>query len=120
MGLKPYAWKARKPTGDPRIDNDEVHALITQAVDKELKSKGYALAKSSEADFLVTYYATLDKIVKSALVDYYHGYPKNWEAGKDIGHDTGTSKFVPQNPSFEYDKGTLVLDIVNSEGCRRM
>jgi len=100
--LKTYDWMPtpQKLIDDPRVDWKLLESRVHTAVDKELSAKGFSRLTSGSPDFLVGYQATLDKKVVTTSLDYSSRYrytrPPGWA-------------------SFEYEEGTLILDIVESK-----
>ena len=106
--LKSYAWlaKIRKPSDDPRLHNSLVDGRVRAAVDRELAAKGYSKAGTSSADFLVTYYLGLEKKINIHTIHSSYGYGyRGWYGGY------GGATLVDQ-----YEEGSLLLDILDSEG----
>jgi hypothetical protein len=111
--LATYDWlpveQAR--TGDPRIDdNTLLRDRIYSAVDAELASKGFRKAGEGDTpDFLVAYYVTLDRRTSVRTINHAYGYaawgtPGYYYPGP---YALGSDTYV-----YEYDEGTLVLDVV--------
>lgn len=53
-----FAWTPALPreTGDPRVDNPNLHALIRDTVDAQLRALGFTWKNPAAADFWVDYY----------------------------------------------------------------
>ena len=115
-GLKTYDWipGPRKPTGDPRIDDNTIlERRIRRAVESELNAKGFQ--KSSEsADFWLAYHVTLDKHQSVTTLNSYHGYGPGW--GWNYRAEPWASRRRGQAVVFEYEAGTLLLDVVDPDG----
>ncbi len=112
--LHTYAWleRPRPATGNPAIDdNSLLDARIRSAVDRVLASRGYRLLEGGRPDFRVGYYVTLEKETDVSIIDdhwgYYHG---------DAFHHGGIG--LSWARVYQYDKGTLILDIVDPDGRR--
>ena len=101
-GPKTYDWQWGQPkrTGDPRIDNALLDKRIRRAVDDELKAKGFVRDTSGAATYLVFYHAAISKELSVTQVNDYYGYHSSWRGG-----------YVDVD---SYDKGTIVLDIVEA------
>lgn len=113
--MKRYAWlpEPQKKTGDPRIDdNTLLQQRIRRAVDAELAAKGYTRA-DADADFLVGYHVSLDKRRSVQVLNDYYGYGPGW--GYRYGSVYRPLGYVgpPETYVYEYEQGTLILDIVN-------
>jgi hypothetical protein len=116
--LKTYAWQpAPPPTGDPRIDgNTLLQERIQAAVDKTLVAKGYIKASNGKPDFLVGYFVNLQSKTSVSTVNTYYGYGAGWGYG-GYGYGYGG---VPSTQVYQYDQGTLILDISNPVGKKLM
>jgi hypothetical protein len=117
--LETYAWKPDPPpkTGDPRVDRDELlFQRIARAVDRNLDAKGYKETAIDKADFLIGYYITLEKKVAARTINDYYGWAPAW------GYFYGAYPYGPLGMSetyvYQYDEGTLVLDIADARESR--
>ncbi len=116
FSLQTYAWidKPRQPTGNPSIDDNTLLDMrVHSAVDRALAARGYRLVEDGSPDFLVGYYVTLDRQTSISVINDYWGYPY-------YGDYYYGGRFVPYAVVYEYEKGTLILDIVNPDGRRLM
>jgi hypothetical protein len=116
-GLKTYKWldKPQKLTGDPRIDGNTILAnRIHEAVDTELSARGFRKV-SSDPDFLVAYHVSLDKRRSVQTLNSYYGYGPGWGYGYGASYRPGYWGGAPETYVYEYEEGTLILDIVNPE-----
>jgi len=105
-GYKSYNWMAEAPkkTGDPRIDGNSILASrIRSAVERQLAAKGYEKRSSGTPDFLVGYHASLEKKTSVRMLNEYYRYGPGW----------GRRYRGPQTYVYDYDEGTLILDIVD-------
>jgi hypothetical protein len=96
-----YTWLNRPPSipDDPRINRTNLDLRVRDAVDKDLRSKGYeCMGLGYKVDFLVTYHAVLDKGFNASA------------AGEAYGYKSAISG-APANE--EVEKGSLVIDIVD-------
>ncbi len=92
-----YAWGPadRSPTGDPRLDNNEiVEGRIHTAVDRELAARGLLKAASGPSDLVVHYHTSV-----SQRIDLSQREPIDP---------------CPDCKPFIYDAGTLVIDVVDA------
>lgn len=113
--LKTYEWlkEPQKPTGDPRIDGNTIlEDRIHQAVDTDLATRGFKKV-TSNADFLVAYHVSLDKQQSVQTLNSYYGYGPGWGYGYGASYRPGYWAGSPQTYVYEYEEGTLILDIVN-------
>jgi hypothetical protein len=116
-GLKTYAWikKAQKLTGDPRIDGNTILATrIHDAVDAGLAARGFKKA-TSDPDFLVAYHVSLDKRQSVQTLNNYYGYGPGWGYGYGASYRPGGWAGAPESYVYEYEEGTLILDIVDAK-----
>lgn len=105
-GYKSYNWMAEAPkkTGDPRIDGNSILASrIRSAVERQLAAKGYEKRSSGTPDFLVGYHASLEKKTSVRMLNDHYRYGPGW----------GWRYRGPQTYVYDYDEGTLILDIVD-------
>lgn len=105
-GLKTWAWLP-----DDSIDRaagDKALERIKRAVERQLAAKGYSRVQRGEADFVVGYRVSVktEIDVKKIADEYGYGGPQ--------GYWTDVEEDRPQT----YEKGTLVLDVVNPQGMR--
>ena len=91
------------PTGDPRLDNNPFFKdYLEGAVGKALEGRHYARVTSGTPDLLVHYHANISKTFDINGVDNRYGY-----CSSDC------------EPRFiEYEQGTIVLDVVNTQTNR--
>jgi hypothetical protein len=114
-GLKSYAWlkEPQKPTGDPRIDGNTIlQNRIHEAVDTQLAARGFKKV-ASDADFFVAYHVSLDKRQSVQTLNSYYGYGPGWGYGYGASYRPGYGAGVPRTYVYEYEEGTLILDIVD-------
>ena len=122
-GLKTYAWipGGRKPTGDPRIDNNTLlDSRVRRAVDSELAANGFNKVSGGKPDFWVVYHVTLDKKSDVTLLNSYYGYGPGW--GHSYGHRYRPYGWAgpAETYVYQYDEGTLILDIIEPETRKLM
>lgn len=105
-GLETFAWlpEPPRPTGHALIDSPLFGARVRDAVNAELERRGYRKVESAEADFLLQYYAGTKTVTKIDTTHRYH-YGAHW-------HGRG---YAETTTVREYEKGSLVLDIVDAE-----
>lgn len=114
-GMKRYAWlpEPRKATGDPRIDDNKLlDQRIRKAVEDQLEFKGYTLS-TSDPDFLVGYHVSLDKRQSVQVLNDYYGYGPGWGYRYGAAYRPMGYAGAPDTYVYEYEEGTLILDIVN-------
>jgi len=98
-----YEWVSGKQevTGDKRLDNALVDARIRQAVEAQLRSKGYTAPAAAKPDFYVAYHVGMKDMMKGSSTQNYIG---------DRAHGTYTTLSDIQ----PYKEGTLLIDIVDA------
>lgn len=114
-GLKTYEWlkERQKPTGDPRIDGNSIlQNRIHEAVDTELAARGFRKV-TSDPDFLVAYHVSLDRRRSVQTLNSYYGYGPGWGYGYGSAYRPGYWSGSPETYVYEYEEGTLILDIVD-------
>jgi len=91
------------PTGDPRLDNNPFFKdYLEGAVGKELERRHYTRTNTGTPDLLVHYHANISKTFDVNGVDTRNGYCyDNCQANV-----------------FEYEQGTIVLDVVDTHTNR--
>jgi hypothetical protein len=91
------------PTGDPRLDKDPFFQDHMQgAVERQLAARGFErVTPSGTADLLIHYHANISRRIDVDRVDRGYGYAPD-----------------PASQVFDYEAGTLVLDIVDSRTRR--
>lgn len=113
---KSYAWMPLPPnrSGDPRVDNALVEKRIMDAIDTQLAAKGFQKSSSSNADFLVGYAVAVNREMRAQVIDNYYAYPTPYYRGGYYGYPWAGPISQPQVRVYEYDQGTLVIDILNA------
>ena len=104
-GLKTYAWMPapQKLRDDPRVDWEVLDTRVKSAVEEVLSAKGFSKLTSGKPDFLVGYNVTLDKKAIATTLDstYAATRPPGWA-------------------SFDYEQGTLILNILEADTHKLM
>ena len=120
-----YDWKEglQNQPDDPRIDNAVVDARIKKAVQKRFSELGYKKGGDGTPDFYIGYHAAVVRRVESSKPsDYYGAIGERVYLGGhqgrygDYGREWG--RVAVPIPAYEYDMGTLVLDIIEAETGR--
>lgn len=121
-GLKTYDWlkEPQKPTGDPRIDGNTIlKNRIHEAVDAALAARGFRKVESNP-DFLVAYHVSLDRRRSVQTLNSYYGYGPGWGYGYGAAYRPGYWAGAPETYVYEYEEGTLILDIVDPKNRELM
>lgn len=117
-GLHSYSWLPGRPlkSGDPKLDsNDLMHRRIRASIDGWLKNHGYAKQPREQADFLVSYYIVIEQKTRITVLNDYYGYPRGW--GR---YDYYDYPYRNQTYAYEYEEGTMIIDIVNNKTKKLM
>ena len=121
-GLKSYGWlkEPQKPTGDPRIDGNTIlKNRIHESVDAELAARGFRKVEN-DPDFLVAYHVSLDRRRSVQTLNSYYGYGPGWGYGYGAAYRPGYWAGAPETYVYEYEEGTLILDIVDPKNRELM
>lgn len=105
--LKTYRWLP-SPEGDPRVHNDIAEGRVVRNVDRVLGEKGYRVVTTDDADFLVGFQLALEGKLDVSNVDTYYGY--HWGRPYAGGSPVHRDKIIR-----EYDEGSLIIDIIDTE-----
>ena len=94
-----------------KVDEDWLNQNISNAIRETLNSKG--LVENTElAKFAVTYYVVLEMVTDTVVIDHY--YSNYYQ------YSTYPSTAMPQYKKIAYNKGTLVIDIVDKKTHQRI
>jgi hypothetical protein len=100
---KNYAWSEAEMPDDELAKNPLVKKRVQIAVDKVLGSKGYSLAETERADFVVVVHAGIKERMRIQDYGRYGWYDPWWGP---YGGRVDVSYF---------EEGTLVIDIVDAK-----
>jgi hypothetical protein len=102
----------RKAAGAPRLDNEILEKRIRTAVDKQLAARGYRRQSTGTPDFRVAYHVALKKKLAVSTMNSYYGYRAGW------GWSYGTVAAGVESYTYEYEEGSLVIDIIAADTRR--
>jgi hypothetical protein len=88
-------------------------------VDSELAARGFRKV-TSDPDFLVAYHVSLDRRQSVQTLNSYYGYGPGWGYGYGSSYRPGYWAGAPEAYVYEYEEGTLILDIVDPENKELM
>ncbi len=110
-GLQTYDWvnTDKEPAADPRFRDPLLDKRIRELVEKQLAAQGYHRVSTGTPDFKVGYHAALEKKLAVSTMNDYYGYRAGW--GWSYG--AGTGRVMPESYVYEYEQGSLIIDIVN-------
>jgi hypothetical protein len=116
-GLKTYDWHPvpQKPTGNPRLDNTLLENRIRNAVESQLGQQGYQKLTTGTPDFWIGYHVAIENKIDVTTMNQYYNYPPGW-AYRNYGVPyNAPGVTVTQTQAYEYEQGTLILDIVDPQ-----
>lgn len=110
-GLQTYDWvmNEKEPATDPRLSDPLLDKRIRELVEKQLAAQGYGRSSTGTPDFMVGYHVALEKKLAVSTMNDYYGYRAGW--GWSYG--AGTGRLMPESYVYEYEQGSLIIDIVN-------
>jgi hypothetical protein len=95
---KTWSWLSRPPVAA----GDTAYALaderVRTAFDREMKTRGFRRVERERPDFLVTYYAAIERPIEAKAVAYAAGGPSRTAA----------------NAQGLYEQGMLLVDVLDS------
>ena len=92
------------PAGDPRLDGKPFfHDRVQGAVERQLAARGFERSTSATPDLLIHYHASITQRIDVNRVDREHGYCYGENCSVRV---------------FEFETGTLVLDMVDTRTNR--
>lgn len=106
--LQTWRWAdvSQTPTGVPAIDTDGLLAQrVMRSVEEALAERGYVKTATSEGDFEVAWFLTVEPKTKVTTVNDYHGYGGPYRGWYGSGY--GGSTTVVDT----YNEGTLIIDV---------
>ncbi len=108
--LRTYEWYAveQPKSGDVRVDNPLLDRHIRSAVENALNAKGYIKADANP-DFQLIYHAAVTKVIGVTTVSKL-AYPPGYYAWHYVGPPVWVEQAVP----YTYEKGSLILDIIDA------
>jgi Domain of unknown function (DUF4136) len=107
-----FSFVARAPQTTPTFaDNDEsLHAMIQNAISRNLESKGLKHVPSG-GDVIVAYLVIVGNNVSTMAINEYFGYGRDAYALQDKAHEAYSSG---RNPDY-FEAGTLLIDIMDAK-----
>ena len=91
-----------------------IHALVQNAISRNLAAKGVARSASGPGDVTVAYLVILGNNATTSSIHDYFGYGEDATALVEKAHAAGTGS---KNPNF-FEAGTLVIDIIDSRNYK--
>lgn len=122
--LYQYAWLEDKQpqSGNALFDsNTLMHDRIRNGVDQWMNEHGYLKGPAKEADFLVLYRLVVENKTRVTVLNPYYDYPYSWRFGYRRGfYSSYAWSYYPDQQVYEYQRGTLVIDIVEPNSKKLM
>lgn len=111
--------KAEQTTPDKKVlkTNTIMHERIVNTVNLQLELQGFQL-QQQEPDFLITYNITSEKKTDIRTYDNYGGYGPSWGWGFGYAHRGMAISTYSETRVDEYQKGTLIIDIIDPKTNR--
>jgi hypothetical protein len=118
--IKTYAWLPPIPpipdrpadaVSDPTLSQEVLRPHLVAAVDRQLAARGLTQTEKDKADVHIASYAMLTSNVSQTYLGEYYGYVTGW--GSPIAPG-----LAPSTSSTIYQKGTVVVDVVNPAAKR--
>ena len=91
-----------------------IHALVQNAITRNLAAKGVSRATPGPGDITVAYLIIIGNNATTSSIHDYFGYGEDATALVEKAHAAGTSS---RNPNF-FEAGTLVIDIIDSRNFK--
>ncbi len=112
-----FAWLAEASTvpEDPRVNRAEVEARIRAAVERHLASRGYQLSSEGRPTVCIAYHAAVGGGLDAAAINDRYW---SWGYGPDGAWGFGPNRTVAYESGPTFERGTLILDIVDPETKR--
>ena len=113
--FRTYAWTQpeRRSPDDLRVDAEFLDRQVLAAANDQLGRKGYREVAEEQADFLVTYRASVKREIDSSYVGGQRDYGAGLGPADDVGNRAGdTGGLVVE----AFDEGTLTIMVLPRTG----
>jgi hypothetical protein len=94
--LKTWAWLQRPPVARGEAEFGAVDARVRPAVERELGARRLRKVDRERPDFLVTYYAAIEKPIDAKAITYAAGVP------------------LMTKPVTSYERGSFLVDVLDA------
>ena len=110
--LKTYRWLSAQdnPGDDLRINNEFVIKAVRTAVDHELSAKGYRRDDTGQADFVVSWFGSIDKKLRPENINNYYA---RYGYGALYRNPNYNPQPLTSLNTIEYEEGSLVIDLLD-------
>jgi hypothetical protein len=118
--IKTYAWLppvamvgnvAPDVPSNPTLTGEALGPHIVAAIDRQLAARGLVKVAEDSADVHMAYFAALTTGMSQTYLGEYYGYVTGW--GSPI-----PSAFAPSTSTTIYEKGTVIVDMVQRAAKR--
>jgi uncharacterized protein DUF4136 len=118
--IKTYAWLPPAPliknvasedVSNPTLSQEALGPAIVAAVDRQLTARGLKQTDRETADVHVVYFAALTVGFNQSYLGEHYGYVTGWPSPIAPG-------LAPSTSSTVYEKGAIVIDIVQRAAKR--
>jgi hypothetical protein len=118
--IRTYAWLPPVPivrnvapdaVSNPTLSQEAIGPHIVAAVDRQLAARGLTQADRDSADVHVVYFAALTVGFNDSYLGEHYGYITGWPSPIPPG-------FAPSTSMTIYEKGTIVVDVVQRAAKR--
>ena len=118
--IKTYAWLPPAPliknvasedVSNPTLSQEALGPAIVAAVDRQLSARGLKQTDRDTADVHVAYFAALTVGFNQSYLGEHYGYVTGWPSPIAPG-------LAPSTSSTVYEKGAIVIDIVQRAAKR--
>ncbi len=95
--LKTWAWLQRPPVARGEAEFGAVEARVRPAVERELGARRLRKVDRERPDFLITYYAAIEKPIDANAITYAAGVP------------------LTTKPVTSYERGSFLIDVLDAK-----
>jgi hypothetical protein len=96
---KTWSWLSRPPVAQGDVTYASIDERMHASFEREMAARGFRRVEREKPDFLITYYAAVEKPIRSESIAYAAGGPSPLRAVFDA---TGA-----------YAQGTLIVDVLD-------
>ncbi len=121
--LSRYSWlqAPSQTSGDQLLDsNTLLHDNLKKQIELGFKIRGYLQSEREAADFLVIYRIIVEDRSKTSVLHSSYHFPMHWHYGVGGYYSSFAWHYYPQTYTYEYQQGTLVIDIINPDNQKLM
>lgn len=101
---KTWSWLQRPPVARGDVELAAIDERVRQALEREMKARGFRQVERERPDFLVTYYAAVVAPIDPEALDYAAGGPAGARAAV--------------NAAGVYEQGLLIVDVLDASSGR--